>query len=207
MTTAPTSVQVETAHEQRRRIALGGLLGGLATVSGIALTAIPLSFLASGLVLHILGLGINTMTLGGLAIAAGELVDDAIVDVENVFRRLREARARGTASFAALLKVVYEASVEVRSSIVLATAIVVLAFVPLLALDGIEGRLFQPLGIAYISSILCIFYESRLGCKKNQDSLQKEIISEKKIDQSHHRSDLLHNKMHLSKVIPGRLIR
>ncbi len=122
-------------------------------VSGIALTAIPLSFLASAIVLHWMGLGINTMTLGGLAIACGELVDDAIVDVENIFRRLKEARARGI-SGGALSQVVYRASVEVRGSIVLATGIVVLAFLPLLSLDGIEGRLFKPLGIAYIVSIL-----------------------------------------------------
>jgi Cu(I)/Ag(I) efflux system membrane protein CusA/SilA len=129
-------------------------LGSL-RVSGIAMTAIPLSFLASVFVLRQLDMGINTMTLGGLAIACGEMVDDAIVDVENIFRRLKQARAKAQLGAAQALKVVFNASVEVRGSIVLATSIVVLAFLPMLALDGMEGRLFQPLGIAYITSILC----------------------------------------------------
>ncbi|NQD36963.1 efflux RND transporter permease subunit [Permianibacter sp. IMCC34836] len=114
----------------------------------ISLTAIPLSIAVTILVFSWLGLTINTMTLGGMAIAVGELVDDAVVDVENILRRLRQ---RGTDS---VLSVVRAASIEVRSGIVYATAIVVLVFVPLFALPGIEGRLFAPLGIAYIVSIL-----------------------------------------------------
>ncbi len=118
----------------------------------ITLTAIPLSIVITGLVFTWLGMSINTMTLGGLAVAIGELVDDAIVDVENIYRRLRE-NARLAEPKSALL-VVYEASSEVRNSIVFSTILVVLVFVPLFALEGMEGKLFTPLGIAYIVSIL-----------------------------------------------------
>ena len=118
----------------------------------ISLTAIPVSILATAAIFSALGLSINTMTLGGLAIAIGELVDDAVVDVENILRRLRENRQDGAprSSFA----VIVAASNEVRSGIVYATVIICLVFVPLFALSGIEGRLFAPLGQAYIIAIL-----------------------------------------------------
>jgi HME family heavy-metal exporter len=118
----------------------------------ISLIAIPLSLAMTALVFRLLDQSINVMTLGGLAIAIGELVDDAVVDVENIQRRLRENRT--LAAPKPVLEVVRAASVEVRTGIVYATLIVVLVFVPLFALPGIEGRLFTPLGIAYIVSIL-----------------------------------------------------
>jgi len=118
----------------------------------ISLIAIPLSLAAAFLVFRAMGQSINVMTLGGLAIAIGELVDDAVVDVENIVRRLKQNCLAATPL--PVLEVVRAASVEVRSGIVYATVIVVLVFVPLFALPGIEGRLFSPLGVAYIVSIL-----------------------------------------------------
>jgi CzcA family heavy metal efflux pump len=118
----------------------------------ITLTAIPLSIVTTGLVFHWTGMSINTMTLGGLAVAIGELVDDAIVDIENIFRRLRENAQ--LAQPRSVLRVIYEASCEVRNSVVFSTLLVILVFLPLFALDGIEGRLFTPLAIAYIVSIM-----------------------------------------------------
>lgn len=118
----------------------------------ISLTAIPLSLLVTALVFRYFGLSINTMTLGGLAIAIGELVDDAVVGVENVLRRLK--LNRDLAEPRPVAEVIAKATLEVRSAIVYATFIIVLVFVPLFVLPGIEGRLFTPLGVAYIVSIL-----------------------------------------------------
>jgi CzcA family heavy metal efflux pump len=118
----------------------------------ITMTAIPLSFVLTAIVFKIFGLSVNTMTLGGLAVAIGELVDDAIVDVENVFRRLRENRQSDNPRN--LFRVIFEASSEVRNSIVIATIIVCLVFLPLFSMGGIEGRLFVPLGISYVVSLL-----------------------------------------------------
>jgi CzcA family heavy metal efflux pump len=129
----------------------------------ITLTAIPLSIIVTALVFRFFGVTINTMTLGGIAVAVGELVDDAVVDIENIHRRLREtspARLAGPtlAGFNAdnadpRLGVVYEASREVRNSIVYATMIVCLSAVPLFTLGGLEGRMFAPLGLAYVTSL------------------------------------------------------
>lgn len=118
----------------------------------ISLIAIPLSLAVTVVVFKLLGQSINVMTLGGLAIAIGELVDDAVVDVENILRRLKQRSSLDNPP--SVLETIWKASVEVRSGIVYATLIVVLVFVPLFALPGIEGRLFAPLGIAYIVSIL-----------------------------------------------------
>jgi CzcA family heavy metal efflux pump len=120
--------------------------------TAITLTAIPLSIAITALVFKLAGISINTMTLGGLAVAIGALVDDAIVGVENVFRRLREHRASGSKVHPML--VIYRASSEVRKPIVVGTLLVVVVYAPLFALTGMEGRLFVPIGIAYIVSIL-----------------------------------------------------
>ncbi len=118
----------------------------------VTLTAIPLSIVATACVFTLFGLSVNTMTLGGLAVAIGELVDDAIVDVENILRRLKENRSRNEPR--PTLQVVYEASAEIRTSIVYGTGIVVLVFIPIFALEGMEGKIFAPLATAYIVSLL-----------------------------------------------------
>jgi CzcA family heavy metal efflux pump len=121
--------------------------------AGITLLAIPLSLVAAVIGLRIAGLSINSMTLGGLAIAIGALVDDAIIDVENVLRRLRENATRPEAARLPILEVVYRASREIRGSIVFATIIVMLVFLPLFFLADVEGRLLQPLGLAYLIAL------------------------------------------------------
>lgn len=120
----------------------------------ISLLAIPVSLLVSIIVLKLMGYTINTMSLGGMAIAIGALVDDAIIDVENVFKRLRENIRKPKADQLPVLTVVKNASVEIRSSIIIATLIIIVSFVPLFFLSGMEGRLLQPLGIAFITSVL-----------------------------------------------------
>ncbi|MBL9121024.1 MAG: efflux RND transporter permease subunit [Phycisphaerae bacterium] len=120
----------------------------------ITLTALPISLAVALLILWAAGLSVNVMTLGGLAVAIGELVDDAIIDVENVLRRLRENATLPAASRRPVTDVIFAASNEIRSSVVFATIIICMVFVPLLFLQGLEGRFFRPLGIAYITSIL-----------------------------------------------------
>jgi CzcA family heavy metal efflux pump len=120
----------------------------------ISLLAIPISLLVSIIILKWLGYTINTMSLGGMAIAIGALVDDAIIDVENVYKRLRENVRKPEAERQSVITVVRDASVEIRSSIIIATLIIIVSFIPLFFLGGMEGRLLKPLGIAFITSVL-----------------------------------------------------
>jgi CzcA family heavy metal efflux pump len=120
--------------------------------AAISCTAIPLSLLAAVIALEKMGLSLNTMTLGGLSIAIGEVVDDAVIDVENIYRRLRENRALRNPS--SVFQVVLDASIEVRSAVVYATFAVILVFFPVLNMSGLAGRIFGPLGTAYIWAIL-----------------------------------------------------
>lgn len=119
----------------------------------ISLLAIPISLLGAILVMKYLGLNINTMSLGGMAIAIGSLVDDAIIDVENVYKRLRQNRAKPEQERKSSFEVVYKASKEIRASILNATLIIIIAFLPLFFLSGMEGRMLQPLGIAFVVSL------------------------------------------------------
>jgi CzcA family heavy metal efflux pump len=118
----------------------------------ISCTAIPLSLLAAVIVLEKLGMSLNTMTLGGLSIAIGVVVDDAVIDVENIYRRLRENRAAGNPR--SVFDVVFDASIEVRSAVVYASLAVILVFFPVLSISGLAGRFFSPLGVAYIWAIV-----------------------------------------------------
>ncbi len=120
--------------------------------SVITLTAMPISIILTAIVFHFWGVSINTMTLGGLAIAIGELVDDSIVDIENIYRRLKENKQKPNPDHP--LRVIYHASCEVRNSIVYATLIIVLVVFPLFSLAGLEGRMFAPMGVSYLLTLL-----------------------------------------------------
>jgi len=150
----------------------------------VSLVAIPLSIITAVLMLHFMGFGINTMSLGGIAIAIGSLVDDAIVDVENVYKRLRENRALPPGERAKVVDVVFRASAEVRMPILNSTLIIVAAFLPLFFLSGIEGRMLIPLGVAFIvalcastvvaltlTPVLCAYL---LGSPKQDAALARE---------------------------------
>ena len=152
---------IETAlRNLRRSLLLGGVLVALVLFAFlghtrtalISLTAIPLSLLSAVIVLDRMGFTLNTMTLGGLAIAIGEVVDDAIIDVENIVRRLRENEHLGRPR--SPFRVVLDASLEVRSAVVFATLVVVMVFLPVLTLTGLQGSFFAPLALAYILAIL-----------------------------------------------------
>ncbi|MBE0676705.1 MAG: efflux RND transporter permease subunit [Bacteroidales bacterium] len=121
--------------------------------TAISLTAIPLSLIASILTLRLLGYNINTMSLGGMAIAIGSIVDDAIIDVENVWKRLRQNQGLPAGERLPALKVIYDASSEIRTSIFKATIIIIITFIPLFLLEGMEGRMMKPLGISFIISL------------------------------------------------------
>lgn len=131
------------------------LMMGNFRTSVSSLSSMPLSILLTVIVFYLFGITINTMTLGGIAVAIGDLVDDSIVDVENIYRRLRENKQLPVEAQKPALDVVFSASSEIRNSIVYATLIVVLVVMPLFMMSGIEGRLFAPLGIAYIVALLC----------------------------------------------------
>ncbi len=131
------------------------LLMGNFRTSISSLTSMPLSILLTVIVFYLMGVSINTMTLGGIAVAIGDLVDDSIVDIENIYRRLRENKQLPFAAQKPVLEVIYLASAEIRNSIVYATLIVVLVVTPLFLMSGLEGRLFAPLGTAYIVALLC----------------------------------------------------
>ncbi len=156
----PASFIESAIHNMRDSLLIGGALVSLVLflflwnfrTALISITAIPLSLFVAIIVMNAFGVTLNTITLGGLAIAIGEVVDDAIIDVENIFRRLRENAASANPLPAA--RVVLSASLEVRSAVVYATLIVVLVFVPVLTMSGLQGRLFAPLGQAYILAVL-----------------------------------------------------
>ncbi len=165
----------------------------------ITLTAIPVSLIISIIVFRAFGLSINTMTLGGLAVAIGELVDDAIVGVENVFRRLRENHFSIEPKPA--LDVVWQASSEVRNSIVFASILEFLVFIPLFFLDGIEGKIFAPLGVAYIISIVASLGVSLTLTPVLSLYLMPNVI--KKIKPDHHTGGWLVKNL---KSFEGRLL-
>ncbi|MBD5304006.1 MAG: efflux RND transporter permease subunit [Bacteroides sp.] len=164
----------------------------------ISIVAIPLSLLGSCVVLYLLGMNINTMTLGGMCIAIGSLVDDAIIDVENVYKRLRENHALPKEERLPVIKVVFEASKEIRSSILNATFIIMVAFLPLFFLSGLEGRMLKPLGIAYIialfMSLIVAMTVTPLLCRmmltddKYLTRRQKESVVSRKLSDWYFRS-------------------
>jgi Cu(I)/Ag(I) efflux system membrane protein CusA/SilA len=180
----------------------------------ISLITIPLSLVITILALHVMGFTINTMSLGGMAIAIGSLVDDAIVDVENVYKRLRHNRRLDSEHRLPSIKVIYEASKEVRMPILNSTLIIIASFVPLFFLFGMEGRMLAPLGVAFIvalcastlvaltlTPVLCSFL---LGNKKQDQKETKEPIVSRFLSSKYGKAlewSLKHKKMILSSTI------
>lgn len=156
----------------------------------ISLLAIPISLLTAILVLKWLGFTINTMSLGGMAIAIGDLVDDAIIDVENVYRRLKENAAKPLADRMPALTVIFNASVEIRSSVINATFIIITAFIPLFFLSGMEGRLLAPLGIAFI---VALFASLIVAITLTPVLCSYLLTNEKSLTQQHRESWLVRN--------------
>lgn len=156
----------------------------------ISVIAIPLSLLGSVIILYFLGMNINTMTLGGMCIAIGSLVDDAIIDVENVYKRLRQNHQLPIEERQSDFKVVFEASREIRASILNATLIIIVAFIPLFFLSGMEGRMLKPLGVAYIVSL---FMSLLVAMSVTPLLCRMMLSSEKYLERKHKTSWLTRN--------------
>lgn len=160
----------------------------------ISLLAIPISLIAAILTLKWLGFTINTMSLGGMAIAIGDLVDDAIIDVENVYRRLKENFTKPEGEKQPTLTIIYNASVEIRSSVINATFIIIAAFVPLFFLSGMEGKLLAPLGIAFI---VALFASLIVAITLTPVLCSYLLTNERSLSKTHHESWLVRNLNHL----------
>lgn len=156
----------------------------------ISLLAIPISLITAILALKWMGFTINTMSLGGMAIAIGDLVDDAIIDVENVYRRLKENALKPAPERAPALKIIFDASIEIRSSVINATFIIIAAFIPLFFLSGMEGRLLAPLGIAFIVSL---FASLVVAITLTPVLCSYLLTNEKRLSDGHHHSWLVRN--------------
>lgn len=157
----------------------------------ISVIAIPVSLLATIIVLLVLGMDINTMTLGGMCIAIGSLVDDAIIDVENVYKRLRQNHSKAPSERDSVFNVVFEGSREIRSSVINATLIIMVAFTPLFFLDGMEGRLLKPLGISFIIAL----FMSLLVAMTLTPLLCKDLLSSEKYLNRNDRESFLSRKL------------
>ena len=165
----------------------------------ISLIALPLSLLVTIMVLKIFGLTINTMSLGGMAIAIGSLVDDAIVDVENVYKHIRSNRMLPESERLSILQVVYDASREVRMPILNSTLIIVVSFVPLFFLHGMEGRMLIPLGIAFIVSL----FASTVVALTLTPVLCSYLLNQKQLDPSKSKEAWVARKL---KAVYGRIL-